>query len=55
MKIKYKDIVGHLVIEEYAGACSYCCFNQMLYCIPSRVWRCVDTIFEESKSQVFEL
>ena len=55
MKIKYRDIVGHLVIEERFESCKYCCFGQDLFCIPYEMWQCDGTIFEESKSQVFEV
>jgi hypothetical protein len=55
MKVKYNNIVGGLVPEASAGSCTHCCFGQELDCIPYSVWQCVDTIFEESKSQVLEL
>ena len=55
MKIKYKDIVGHLIIEKYSNSCKHCCFNQDLFCVPYKIWQCDRTIFEESKSQVFEI
>lgn len=55
MKIKYKDIVGNLIPEEYSDSCMCCYFRYHGYCIPYNVWQCVDTIFAKSESQVFEL
>lgn len=55
MKIKYKNIVGDLIPEAYAESCMHCCFKHDRDCVPYSVWQCVDTIFEESKSQVLEL
>lgn len=55
MKIKYKNIVGHLVPEEYFDSCIRCCFRHNQDCIPYSVWQCFGTIFEKSESQVFEV
>lgn len=55
MKVKYKDIVGGLVPEVYFQSCMHCCFHYKQGCIPYDTWQCVDTIFTESKSQVFKV
>lgn len=55
MKIKYKDVVGNLILEEYCDSCTHCCFRHHRDCVPPSVWRCSGTIFEKSESQVFEV
>ena len=55
MKIKYKNIVGDLIPEEYSDSCTHCCFRHDRDCIPYSVWQCLGTIFKKSKSQVLEL
>lgn len=55
MKIKYKDIVGNITPEKYFESCRHCCFHLNECCIPYAAWPCFGTIFEKSKSQVFEV
>lgn len=55
MKIKYNNMVGDLVPEEYFESCRHCYFHSNQCCIPYDAWQCVNTIFAKSKSQVLEL